>query len=151
VCRSGAFKFSRLVPSCDVRYDFHVKLMCDSGRVLFLLFVFIFVYWCPTRFMWCNICWPFRSTHVFSGAHVAISLVFWRMFYGSLFVLLWFFFCPLCCMSFFGLRLLITPLVSSNYSHLNMWCSPSKKINNVSTENIIIQSKDCWILILEFK
>ena len=65
VFRSGAFKFARLVPSCDVRYNFHVQLMCDSGHVLFVSFVFIFIYWCPTRFMWCSICLPFRSTPVF--------------------------------------------------------------------------------------
>jgi hypothetical protein len=87
VCRSGAFKFARLVPSCDVRYDFHVKLMCDSGHVLFVSLVFMFVYWCPTRFMWCSIGWPFRSTPVFCGVHVVLSLVFCIMFYGSLFVL----------------------------------------------------------------
>ena len=50
VCRSGAFKFARLVPCCDVRYDFHVKSMFDSGNVLIMSFVFIFAYWCPTRF-----------------------------------------------------------------------------------------------------
>ena len=87
MCRSGAFKFARLVPSCDVRYDFHVKLMCDSGHVLFVSLVFMFVYWCPTRFMWCSIGWPFRSTPVFCGVHVVLSLVFCIMFYGSLFVL----------------------------------------------------------------
>ena len=50
VCRSGALKFARLVPYCDVRYDFHVKSMFDSGHVLLMSFVFIFAYWCPTRF-----------------------------------------------------------------------------------------------------
>ena len=45
---------------------------------------------------------------------VARSLIFCAMFCRSLFVLLSFFFWPLCCLSFFDLRILITPLVSSN-------------------------------------
>ena len=75
----------RLVMSATIS---HVQLMCDSGHVLFVSFLSIFVYWCPTRFMWCSICSPFRSTPVFSGVHVAISLVFCIMFYGLLFALL---------------------------------------------------------------
>ena len=39
------------------------------------------------------------------------------MFCRSLFVLLYFFFWPLCCL-FFDLRILIAPLVSSNSSHM---------------------------------
>ena len=38
------------------------------------------------------------------------------MFCRSLLVLLSFYFWPLCCLSFFDLRFLITPLVSSNSS-----------------------------------
>ena len=38
------------------------------------------------------------------------------MFYKSLFVLLYFFFWTLCCLFFFDIRLLISPLVSSNSS-----------------------------------
>jgi len=38
------------------------------------------------------------------------------MFCRLLFILLYFFFCPLCCLFFFDLRILITPLVSSNSS-----------------------------------
>ena len=89
---------------------------------------------------------PIRS-RIFSGVHVAISLVFCILFYGSLFVLLWFFALPLCCLSF-DLRLLITPVVSSSCSQLSMLWSPSKKINNVSswTYYAIILSTDCVIL-----
>jgi hypothetical protein len=48
------------------------------------------------------------------------------MYCRSLFVLLSFFFWPLCCL-FFDLRILITPLVSSNsslitYIGLGLWC-----------------------------
>jgi hypothetical protein len=38
------------------------------------------------------------------------------MFCRSLFVILTFFFWPLCCLSFFDLRILITPLVSPSFS-----------------------------------
>ena len=41
---------------------------------------------------------------------------FMCMFCSSLFVLLYFFFWPLCCLFFFDIRILITPLVSSNSS-----------------------------------
>ena len=48
------------------------------------------------------------------------SLVFSVMLCGSLFVLFSFFFIwPLCCLSFFHLRLLITPLVSLNVSYVS--------------------------------
>jgi len=39
------------------------------------------------------------------------------MFCRSLFVLLSFFFWPLCCLFFFNIRIMITPLVSSNTSY----------------------------------
>ena len=43
------------------------------------------------------------------------------MFCRSLFVLLYFFVWPLCCLFFFDIRILITPLVSSNYSCQWLW------------------------------
>ena len=43
------------------------------------------------------------------------------MFCRSLFVLLYFFFWPLCCLFFFDIRILITPLVSSNTSYKMEW------------------------------
>jgi len=52
----------------------------------------------------------------FSGVRVTRSLVLCVMFYRSLFVLLSFFFWPLCCLSFFNLRIWIIPLGSSNSS-----------------------------------
>ena len=54
------------------------------------------------------------SFPVFSGVPVSRSLVLCVMFCRSLLVLLSFFFWPSCCLSFFYLRFLITPLVSSN-------------------------------------
>jgi hypothetical protein len=50
----------------------------------------------------------------FSGVCVARSLVFGVMFFRSLFVFLTLFW-SLCCLSFFDLLLLITPLISSNF------------------------------------
>jgi len=125
VCRSGEFKFARLVPCCDVRYDFHIQVMFNSGHVFFLSFVFIFAYWCPMGF-------HVVQDQLTLPMHLGF-LVFCIMFYGSLFFLLWFFAWRLCCMSFFDLRLLITPLVSSSCFHLNMWCPPFTKINKIST------------------
>jgi hypothetical protein len=58
----------------------------------------------------------FEFTPVFSGVRVARSLVFCVMFYRSLFAPLCVFLWPLCCLSF-DLRLLITHLVSSNFSY----------------------------------
>ena len=57
------------------------------------------------------------SPPVFCGVCVARSLVLCVMFCRSLFVLLSFFFWPLCCLFFFNLWLLITSLVSSNFSY----------------------------------
>ena len=58
------------------------------------------------------------SSHpVYSGVRVAQTLVFCLVFCRSVFFLLFFFFCwPFCCLSFFNLRLLITPSVYSNFS-----------------------------------
>jgi len=55
---------------------------------------------------------------IFSGVHVAQSLVFCVLLCQPLFVLLYFFFWPVCCLFFFDIQILITPLVSSNSSHL---------------------------------
>jgi hypothetical protein len=60
------------------------------------------------------------SSQVFSGVRVARSLVLCVMFCRSLFVLLSLFFCLLCYLSFLDLWILITPLVSSNSSYLQL-------------------------------
>ena len=54
---------------------------------------------------------------VSSGVRVTRSLALY-MFCTSLFVLLYIFFWSLCCLFFFDVRILITPLVSSNTSCL---------------------------------
>ena len=52
----------------------------------------------------------------FSRVRATRSLVLYVCFVDSFFVILSFFFWSLCCLSFFDLRILITPLVSSNSS-----------------------------------
>jgi hypothetical protein len=62
------------------------------------------------------------------------------MFCRSLFVLLYIFFWPLCCLFFFNIQILITPLVSSNSSYnkqLSLLCvfffskSDKRRSNNI--------------------
>ena len=50
-------------------------------------------------------------------------LSFICMFCRSLFVCLYFFFWPLCCLFFFDIRVLITPLVSSNSCRYQIRCA----------------------------
>jgi len=57
------------------------------------------------------------STPIFIGVHVTRSLSLCVMFCRSLSVLLYFFIWPLCCLFFFDLRILITPLISSSSSY----------------------------------
>jgi hypothetical protein len=57
------------------------------------------------------------SPPLFSGVRVTRS--FMCMFCRSLSVLLYFFFWPLCCLFFFDIRILITPLVTS-YSSIDI-------------------------------
>jgi hypothetical protein len=91
----------------------------------YLLFVFVYVYWCSTRFPYqmmfasfncnCVTSWAGTTnpsgapeyTPVFSAVRVAQSLAFYAVFCISLFVLLSFFFWSLYCQSFLDLRLLI--------------------------------------------
>ena len=67
---STLYLITFLVPCCDIRYHFHIKMMfvftsyclqewscliyvvcdvCRSGHVLFTLFVLAYVQWCPTH------------------------------------------------------------------------------------------------------
>ena len=83
-----------------------------------MLCLFIYVYWCPTRFPYQIMFVSFRSTW---------SLVFWVKFCWSLFVLLYFFFWSLFCLSF-GLRL-HTFLSAhdhryyNNFQQVRSWCN----------------------------
>jgi hypothetical protein len=134
MCRSEAFKFARLVSCCDIPYNVHVNIEVRFGSC----FIYVICIYCCILVPNAISSGAGYANHsgaplLLSGIHVVRSLAFWIMFYGSLFVLLWFFVWPLFCMSFCYLHLLITTLISSNSSHLNMWYSPFKKINNVST------------------
>ena len=51
-----------------------------------------------------------KQTTVFSGLRVTRSIVLHVCFCRLLFVLLYFFLCPLCCLFFFDIRILITSL-----------------------------------------
>ena len=129
-----------LVPYCDIR-SISAKNRCSVHLyshllyrefMFYLLFVFIYIYLCPTRF-------PYQTTFVsfnsnttgvtcgtgtdyhsgapeiflgFRGLHVAWSLVFYVMFCRWLFVLL--------LMAIVLYWLLITPLVSSHLS-FSLW------------------------------
>ena len=131
---SETFKFARLVLSWDVRYDFHVKSMFDSGH-FYLCHFYLFSYTGVQHdFMWCMICWPFRNTPALYWGSCCSIISF-------LYNVLWVIVCPFCdfslvlCVVFPSLiyGFWLPPLVCSSCSHLNMWCSPSNKINNVST------------------
>ena len=65
---------------------------------------------------WSGSCLSFRSTPGFLWGSCYLIFSFICMFCRSLFVLLYFFFWPLCCLFFFDIRILTTPLVSSNSS-----------------------------------
>jgi hypothetical protein len=54
------------------------------------------------------------------------------MFCRSLFVLLLIFFWPLCCLCFFDIRILITPLISSNSSYTVLVTNINKTNNHLS-------------------
>ena len=77
------------------------------------------------------------SPPVFSGVRVTRSLVLYVMFCRSLFVLLSFFFWPLCCL-FFDLRILITPLVSSSSSCINFSTTPYFVIHCFNVCNLVL-------------
>jgi hypothetical protein len=59
------------------------------------------------------------------------------MFCRSQFIVLYFFFWPLCCLFFFDIRILITPLVSSNY----FWTRTSP-YNKLRTTKHTYKTKD---------
>ena len=70
---------------------------------------------------------PFRSTwdHLrFSGVIVTLSLVLCVCFVNRRFSFYFLFFLPLQCLSFFDLRLLITPVVRSNFYYVHSQYNP---------------------------
>ena len=62
-------------------------------------------------------------------------------------VLLSFFFCPLCCLSFFYLRILITPLLSSNTSSLHKVC----RISILVRKDMDVNEHDIQNIFLEYR
>ena len=60
------------------------------------------------------------SPQVFSGVRITRSLVLCVYFVDRCLSFCFFFFWPLCCLLFFDLRIMITPLVSSKSSYLNL-------------------------------
>jgi hypothetical protein len=71
---------------------------------------------------WCYIDQGMYSVVLNMCSCALLCVGFWTdgvcMFCRSLFVLLYFFFCPFCCLFFFDIRILIASLVSSNSSFL---------------------------------
>ena len=100
-----------------------------SGHDILTLFLFITYH--RVSLVWQELLTIFkhlRSSPIFSGVRVTWSLVFYAMSCRSLFVMSSFIFWSLCCFSFFDLRILITPLVSSNPSN---WFLPWQMVTNV--------------------
>ena len=133
------------IPPISSRCQFRVVLsatifpfVLQVVHVLFKLFILIYMYWwCQTRFPY-QMMFNSKTTGISCGAKTAdpsgahdftpplprfwwgsccsIFIFLCTVFCRSLFVFQSLFFSPLCCLSFFDLRLLITPLVSSNIS-----------------------------------
>jgi len=75
------------------------------------------------------------SPRFYWGSYYPI-VSFMCMFCRSLFVLLYFFFWPLCCVFFFELRILIVSLVSLNYSYIHMVILLTDTTNNDNNKKI---------------
>ena len=89
------------------------------------------------------ILWVNWVNSVFIGLRVTQSLLFWVLFCRSLAVLLSFFFWPLCCLSFFALRLLITPFRIFKLFH------ETCMVFNVTFNNISVVSWQSFLLVVE--
>ena len=74
------------------------------------------------------------SAQVFSGVRVTRSLVLYVCFVDLCLSFCPFFFWPLCCLSYFDIRLLITPLVSSN-SYITSDRNEVKAADNPNTND----------------
>jgi len=95
---------------------------------------------------------PFRSTYVrprwFQWDSYYWIFRFMCMFCRSLFVLLSFFFWPLSCLSFFDLRILKTPLVSSNSSYIQDYITQLQTIDGVcKNDDIMVGPRTTGVLI----
>jgi hypothetical protein len=72
------------------------------------------------------------------------------MFCRSLFVLLYFFFWPLCCLFFFDIRILITPFVSSNSSFYkkHFLMDPVTNMSDISKSKLIVAWYKSFIVVV---
>ena len=77
---------------------------------------------------------PHSISHQLGSCYSIFSFI--SMFCRSLFVLLYFFFWPLCFLFFFDIRFLIAPLVSSNYSSKEIKIKPFLRVLYVA---IVVQ------------
>ena len=104
---------------------------------------------CSLRFalqchQWSRNCLPFRSTCVHPRFLVGFMLLDLQLYMyvwyvcRSLFVLLYVFFWSLCCL-FFDIRILITPLVSSNSSFTRRRFTSSRRIQQMFIQEVNVQ------------
>ena len=122
----------------DVRFIFTSSCLLE-GSCLINVIVFVCKYWCPTHIVlhFCFVCFLLVLCVCYVSSFSGLSIFdchfgicrgccnpvftsifrFICMFCRSLFVFLYFFFWPLCCLLFFDILILITPLVSSNSSY----------------------------------
>ena len=91
-------------------------LVSSSSSYSYVCFVDHCLFFCTFYFGHCVVC---SSSIYDSDCPFGIFKLFLLlcMFCRSLFVLLYFFFWPLCCLFFFDIRILIAPLVSSSSSY----------------------------------
>jgi hypothetical protein len=91
-------------------YDYMLWYLCACYRI-----VMSNAYCVVFLFCFSSSCVPYVAPPVLVG-FALLDLQFYMYFCKSLFVLLYFFFWPLCCLFFFDIRIPIAPLVSSNSS-----------------------------------
>ena len=70
--------------------------------------------------------------------------------FRSLFVFLYFFSCPLCCLFFFDIRILITPLISSNSSYVIKCTEEWYDTINIMRWNITLIKCPCIKLFITY-
>jgi hypothetical protein len=75
--------FTFWVRCCDVRYNFSIKKMfgsslppvaCRRAHVLFTLFVFVCIYWCPTHIVLC-FCFVFLRLVAYVASFYGLSIL----------------------------------------------------------------------------
>ena len=139
----------RFLRKHDFRFTLTPVFEWDSYFIYVGFFTFIYVYWCPSRCP-CQMMFVSLNSNMtgvtsgagnvytsgapeftpdFSAVRVTRSLIQYVMFCITLFVLLSFFFWPLCCLSF-DLRNLITPFLITQFAGFK-YSSSSDEIENI--------------------